>query len=144
MSSYGIAVVRHTGHNTFCKLSFKAEYHLSLGTVFTGYIPVVNNSTAGSGCEYLEWLDKHAPIKVVGHVSRVTVRSVIENLPPKSTLASAPNEYGFIDDAGEHFGDVSYSASAAKTVHRAEYSGKAVTVRIKISKGGLRHLGFVR
>ncbi|MHB8060371.1 MAG: hypothetical protein ACYDHO_06025 [Gaiellaceae bacterium] len=144
-SGYGIAVVSHNKRNTFCQVSFKGEHHLSPGTVFTGYV-AANQSNTGHGCEYREWGDIYAPIKVVGHVSRIAVRGVIENMPPESNLAFAPKKYRFANNDGGYFGEgyVSYSARAAKAVRRAEASGKAVTVRIKISKRGLRHLGFVR
>ena len=145
-AGYGTTVIRHNGHNVFCDANFKGEHHLSLGTVFTGYIKAISyKRESGHACSYFEWEDKHAPIKVVGHVSKVTVRSAIENMPPESALAFAPNEYRLADGAGSYNVQtpISYSNSAAKAVHRAEASGKVVTIRLKITKDGLRHLGFV-
>ena len=139
----GIAVIRHKPHNTFCSVGFSTEHHLSPGTVFTTSI-----ATGTKICSYSEWYAGQLPVKVVGHVSTVTVRSAIENMSPESALAFAPNKY-FFDWPTRYirYGPdmvVSYSVRAAKAVHRAEHSGKAVTVRIKISKSGLRHAGFVR
>ena len=145
LSSNGTTVIKHNGRNVFCGVNLKSKHQFSLGTVFTGYIKAVHNN-AGHGCAYFEWGDKHAPIKVVGHVSKVTVRSAIENMPPESALAFAPNEYRLADGAGGYYVQtpIPYSTSAAKAVHRAEASDKAVPIRLKLTKDGLRHLGFVR
>jgi len=146
----GIAVVKNKPHNTFCSVGLKRDHHLSPGAVFTTSIAKgtkVTGDKKGSICSYSEWDTGQLPVKVVGHVSTITVQSVIENMPPESALAFAPNKYLFDwPSRYTRYGPdmtVSYSARAAKAVHRAEDSGKAVTVRIKISKGGLRHMGFV-
>lgn len=146
----GIAVIKHKPHNTFCSVGFKRDHHLLPGAVFTTSIAkgtIVSGHKKGSICAYYEWNKGQAPIRVVGHVSTVTVQSVIENMPPESSLAFAPNKYLFDwPSRYTRYGPdmvVAYSARAAKAVHRAEDSGKAVTVRIKISESGLRHMGFV-
>jgi hypothetical protein len=137
----------------FCSLHFDKYHRLSRGTVFTGFITEyfkeVRNGKSVHICIYGERFDEHAPIKVVGHVSTVTVRSVIENAPVASALAlRPPNKYHFVSNDPDFGGfqlGISYTARAAKAVHRAEDSGKAVTVRVKIAKNGRwRHLGFVR
>ena len=151
--STGTALVRINKHLRFCSLLFEKDHHLSRGTVFTGFITdyykEVRNGKSVHICIYGERLDKHAPIKVVGHVSTVTVRSVIQNAGVESALAlRPPNKYHFVS-SDPNFGGfqqgISYTARAAKAVHRAEDSGKAVTVRVKILENGRwRHLGFVR
>ena len=156
-SRSGVAVARHNKHNTLCNVGFMSDHHLSLGTVFTGFITkdskeVVAHHKSVIVCSYSEW-DGRLPVKAVGHVSEIAVRSVIENLPPSDALSFAPHKYRFIRvlnrspvgvSTVSYPGEVSYPARAAKAVHRAEDSGKVVTVRIKISKDGLRHMRFVR
>ena len=152
--SRGTALVMINKHIRFCELLFSRDHHLSRGTVFTDFITdyfkVVNS--AGKrvhSCIYSERDDMHAPKKAVGHVSTVTVRSVIQNAGVESALAlRPPNKYYFVSNdpnAGGFQRGISYTARAAKAVHRAEDSGKAVTVRVKILENGRwRHLGFVR
>jgi hypothetical protein len=140
----GVAVIEH---NTLCEVRFRNEHHLPLGTVFTSSIYGTHEYVGDTHkpiCAYDELSYGQAPIKVVGHASTVTVKSAIGK-----PFVSSRNKYQFaqlIDSSGRIWWDAtaSYPVSAVQAVHRVEASGKVVTILLRISKGGPRHIAFVR